>query len=73
MKKYCLYFLIIILIVSCKKLDLTKPIVTCSGSGQSFNYSKADKLQGILDKYTKLGIPGVSMAVKTTTQEWAGA
>ncbi|MEI6138023.1 MAG: serine hydrolase domain-containing protein [Mariniphaga sp.] len=73
MQKYCLYILTIMLIVSCKKLDLSKPIVSCSGSLQSFNYSKAQKLQEILVKYTKQGIPGVSMAVKTTTQEWAGA
>ena len=73
MKNYCFYIFTIIIIVSCQKLDLSKPIVTCIGSVQSFNYSKADKLQEILDKYTKQGIPGVSMAVKTTTQEWAGA
>ena len=64
--------LFLLVIFSCKKIDLSTSSFHCN-STQVLNYSKSEKLQTILNKYANLGIPGISMAVKTSTEEWAGA
>ncbi|WP_158267427.1 serine hydrolase domain-containing protein [Adhaeribacter arboris] len=63
----------LIFLLSCENVDLAEPAVSCSASNQSFNYDHATEIQNILNRYAALGVPGVSIGVKTTTQEWAGA
>ncbi|QNF35503.1 beta-lactamase family protein [Adhaeribacter swui] len=58
---------------ACDEVDWVEPVATCNNPNPTFTYDKAAEVQAILDKYTALGVPGVSMGLKTATQEWAGA
>ena len=71
--KAVLFFAPLVFLSSCDEVSLVEPAVTCNNSNQTFTYNQATQVQAILDKYTALGVPGVSMAIKTSTQEWAGA
>ncbi len=67
------YVLIVpILFFSCAELDLSTSAASCSNVINN-NYLQSDQLQEIISRYTKLGIPGVSMAIRKGNEYWTGA
>lgn len=58
--------------LSCAELDLSTTQTTCNASVGN-TYTQGDKLQEIISRYSKLGIPGISMAVRKGNQHWEGA
>lgn len=57
---------------ACADLDMTKRSASCN-AGSATGYDKAAAVQSIMDKYTAEGVTGVSVAVKTSTQQWTGS
>jgi D-alanyl-D-alanine carboxypeptidase len=60
------------IVFGCKKIDLSNSTIQCNSSAPTFNYSKSAELQTIINKYATLGIPGISVAIKTSSEEWCG-
>lgn len=65
-------FLPFFFLLSCAELDLSTTQTGCSASINN-TYVQGDKLQEIISRYTKLGIPGISMSVRKGNQHWEGA
>lgn len=65
-------FLLTLLLTGCAELDLSTTATTCAPN-VSNTYSQGERLQEIISKYTRLGIPGISMAVRKGDQRWQGA
>jgi D-alanyl-D-alanine carboxypeptidase len=76
MKKQIQFFLIFLTLLypSCRKKEVG-PTEACTSTfaDSSAIHPKKVTFQGILDKYTKLGIPGISILVRDASGTWAGA
>jgi D-alanyl-D-alanine carboxypeptidase len=76
MKKQILTFLIFLTLLypSCRKKEVgpTDACISTFADSSALHPKKAT-FQGILDKYTKLGIPGISILVRDASGTWAGA
>lgn len=72
MKKYIHLILLLILAGSCKDKAI-KPSLDCSAYGNYGSHPKAGVFTALLDKYSKKGIPGISLLVKDASGTWAGA
>ena len=71
MKKIIPVIITIILFTSCSK-DIQQ--FSCKSCTDNFainaNYSKADTLKKLMAKYTKGGLPGLSIAVYSSSEGW---
>jgi D-alanyl-D-alanine carboxypeptidase len=76
MKKQIFFTMLVfsVLYVSCRKKEVgPSDVCTISFADSSALHPKKLRFQSILDKYTKLGIPGISILVKDSSGTWAGA
>jgi len=68
------YCLLLLLFSSCTKESWQSPSVKCSFNEEmNPNHSKASDLEQLMNHYTSLGLPGISMAVSSPEGLWAGA
>lgn len=65
-------FLLVFVMTSCADLDLSTHQATCSGIVNN-TYNEGDRLQEIIARYAKLGIPGIAVAVRKGNYSWEGA
>jgi D-alanyl-D-alanine carboxypeptidase len=65
-------FFAILLLVGCTDLDLSTTATACRDTANN-SYARGSALQEIIARYTKLGIPGISMAVRHGSTRWEGA
>jgi len=73
MKNIFLAFVIIFFFSSCKKDDWSAPVSTCNFNEPVNNsHPKALELQSFMDKYTSIGIPGISLAIYSDEGFWVG-
>ena len=72
MKKYTYLLILLVLAGSCKDKAI-QPSLDCSGYGNYSSHPKAGAFAAVLDKYSKKGIPGISLLVKDASGTWAGA
>jgi D-alanyl-D-alanine carboxypeptidase len=75
MRKQLLFSLAILSVLfACKKKEVG-PTHACdiAFADSSANHPKKQIFQNILDKYTKLGLPGISILVKDSSGAWSGA
>ena len=72
--KYITLLFLIAMVTSCSKQTWEIAGDTCTLT-ETINpdYSKATSLQAIIDKYTRLGIPGLAIATWSPEGYWAGA
>src|SRR6185312_8378376 len=72
--KYLLFAVILFLASSCSKQTWDIAGNTCT-LNENINpqYSKATRIQGILDKATRQGLPGIAIAIYSAEGYWAGA
>jgi D-alanyl-D-alanine carboxypeptidase len=58
--------------LSCKRQDLSQPTSTdCILIGNiNTNYSKANAIKWLIDKYTKEGLPGIAVGVYSKAEGW---
>lgn len=72
--KYFTLLILIVIATSCSKQTWEIAGDTCTFT-ETINpdYSKAASLQAIIDKYTKVGIPGIVIATWTPEGYWASA
>ena len=75
MKKQLLFSLAIFAVLySCRKKEVGPThACTIAFADSSAIHPKKQTFQNILDKYTKLGLPGISILVKDSSGTWAGA
>lgn len=59
------------LTLSCKKAEIS-PSSSCD-SPPVLPHSKASLYQGIIDDYTRKGLPGISLLIRDQEGEWSGA
>jgi D-alanyl-D-alanine carboxypeptidase len=73
--KYFSFALILLIASSCSKQawDITTSTTCILDEDINMQHSKAAALQSIMDKYTKQGLPGVSIAIYSSEGYWAGA
>ena len=65
-------FFTILLLVGCADLDLSTRASSCPDTPNN-TYARGAALQEIISRYVKLGIPGISMAVRDGNTRWEGA
>lgn len=70
-----LIFIGMIGLVSCKKADVgeTSACSYSNAADSSNKHPKAAKWQGIVDKYVKQGLPGMSVLIEDENGEWIGS
>lgn len=75
MKSLLLFGGLLAFTLACEPVDQNVATATCQeATPLNPNYSKAQQVQQLLDRYTKAGIPGVAVAVYTPQEGyWAGA
>jgi len=72
--KYYLIALVLFIASSCSKEAWDIAGTTCTlDEAINTQHSKATALQNLMDKYTKQGLPGVSIAIYSSEGYWAGA
>lgn len=73
MKRYLVLIIIVTLISQCEKDDWSAMVSSCSFD-QPVNaaHPKAEKLQSFMEKYTSIGIPGISVAIYSDEGMWVG-
>lgn len=74
MKRIALFFILITTLYSCSKDTWEAETAQCNFTDTiNWSHQKSLQLQSIIDKYTKKGIPGITIAVYTTDGYWAGS
>ncbi|MFW5793789.1 MAG: serine hydrolase domain-containing protein [Bacteroidota bacterium] len=73
MKRYLLLLIIATIFSQCKKDDWSTMVSSCSfNEPVNTAHPKAMELQTFMDKYTNIGIPGISLAIYSDEGFWVG-
>lgn len=73
MKRYLLLLITVTIFSQCEKDDWSAMVSSCSfDEPVNTAHPKAMKLQSFMDKYTNIGIPGISVAIYSDEGFWVG-
>src|SRR5215210_4939070 len=62
----------LLFLLSCQE-PVIAPTEICTVSPATVNHPKAAVFQGVIDKYTKAGLPGIAVLVRDKSGIWVGS
>lgn len=66
------FFALFLLLSSCHKPDIEETVICTAPSDSSSQHPKREIYQAVIDKYVKLGLPGIAVLIRDSSGTWMG-